>query len=138
MNGLTIDRHALSRYFLEHGELSASFVVQVVKRLRDQDPRVTPALQWLEEQLIAKGTTSDQMVYDEHQRQGATNVTVRNIITSMRLISDVNWAEFFEAVSLVEAALRRDTESGADGFCHPQFAIAAPSRTWLVAPRTAS
>ncbi|HEY5755305.1 MAG TPA: glucoamylase family protein [Steroidobacter sp.] len=110
VNGLTIDRQALSEYFQKHGELSASFVVQVVKRLRDQDPRVTPALQWLEEQLIALGTTSDQMVYDEHQRQGATNVTVRNIITSMRLISDVNWAEFFEAVSLVEAALRRDTD----------------------------
>ncbi|WP_129646082.1 GH36-type glycosyl hydrolase domain-containing protein [Peristeroidobacter agariperforans] len=110
VNGLTIDRQALFRYFQKHGELPASFVVQVVKRLRDQDPRVTPALQWLEEQLIAQGTTSDQMVYDEHQRQGATNVTVRNIITSMRLISDVNWAEFFEAVSLVEAALCRQTD----------------------------
>jgi len=110
VNGLTIDRQALFRYFQRHGELPASFVVQVVKRLRDQDPHVTPALQWLEDQLIAQGTTSDQMVYDEHQRQGATNVTVRNIITSMRLISDVNWAEFFEAVSLVEAALCRDTD----------------------------
>jgi cyclic beta-1,2-glucan synthetase len=110
VNGLTIDRQALSEYFQKHGELSASFVVQVVKRLRDQDPRVTPALQWLEEQLIALGTTSDQMVYDEHQRQGATNVTVRNIITSMRLISDVNWAEFFEEVSLVEAVLCRETD----------------------------
>lgn len=110
VNAASIDRQALSRYFLEHGELSASFVVQIVKRLRDQDPRVTPALQWLEEQLIAKGTTSDQMVHDEHQRQGATNVTVRNIITSMRLISDVNWAEFFESVSLVEAALRGNTD----------------------------
>ena len=39
----------------KHGEFSPSFVVQVVKRLRDQDPRVTPALQWLEEQLIAAG-----------------------------------------------------------------------------------
>ena len=109
VNGFTMDRQALFRYFQKHGELSASFVVQVVKRLRDQDPRVTPALQWLEEQLIAQGTTSDRMVHDEHQRQGATNVTVRNIITSMRLISDVNWAEFFEAVSLVELALCRDT-----------------------------
>lgn len=109
VNGLAIDQQALLRYFQKQGELSPSFVVQLVKRLRDQDPRVTPALQWLEEQLIAQGTTSDRMVYDEHQRQGATNVTVRNIITSMRLVSDVNWAEFFEAVSLVEAALCRDT-----------------------------
>ena len=32
---------------------------------------------------------------------------VRNVITSMRLISDIDWAEFFESVSLVDARLRR-------------------------------
>ena len=42
---------------------------------------------------------------DEHQRQGAATVTVRNIITSMRLISDVDWTELFERISLVDDAL---------------------------------
>ena len=84
----------------------AVFVAQLVKRLRDQDPRVTPALLWLENLLSTQGTSSDVMVRDEHQRQGASNVTVRNIITSMRLISDVNWPDFFEDVSLVDAELR--------------------------------
>jgi cyclic beta-1,2-glucan synthetase len=110
VDALQADQHALLRHYETHGEFSPSFVVQVVKRLRDQDPRVTPALQWLEEQLIAQGTTSDQMVHDEHQRQGSSNITVRNIITSMRLISDVNWPEFFEDVSLVDAALRASTD----------------------------
>ena len=110
VNGLTADPHALFRHHEKSGAFSPSFVVQVVKRLRDQDPRVTPALLWLDEQLIADGTTSDAMVHDEHQRQGAANVTVRNIITSMRLISDVNWPEFFEDVSLVDAALRVESD----------------------------
>ncbi len=87
-----------------------SFAVQLVQRLRDQDPKVTPALMWLEERLAAQGTTADEIVHDEHQSQGATNVTVRNIITSMRLISDVDWTELFESVSLVDDALR----SGSD------------------------
>jgi cyclic beta-1,2-glucan synthetase len=110
VNGFPADPQALFRSHETDGQFSSSFVVQVVKRLRDQDPRVTPALQWLEEQLVAAGTTSDGMVHDEHQRQGAANVTVRNIITSMRLISDVDWPEFFEDVSLVDAALRTDTD----------------------------
>ncbi|MET0497820.1 MAG: glucoamylase family protein [Steroidobacteraceae bacterium] len=110
VNGLKADPHALFRRHQKHGEFSPSFIVQVVKRLRDQDPRVTPAMLWLEEQLIAQGTTSEAMVRDEHQRQGAANVTVRNIITSMRLISDVNWPDFFEEVSLVDAALRVDSD----------------------------
>src|SRR4030095_11233868 len=74
-------------------------------RLRERDPRITPALAWLDQRLAAKLTTADAIVHDEHQRQGAASVTVRNIITSMRLISDVDWTELFERISLVDAAL---------------------------------
>jgi len=94
----------------EQAPLPGSFALQLVQRLRDQDPKVTRALMWLEERLAAQGTTADEIVHDEHQKQGATNVTVRNIITTMRLISDVDWAELFENVSLVDDTLR----SGSD------------------------
>ncbi|MBI3069012.1 MAG: glycosyl transferase, partial [Betaproteobacteria bacterium] len=90
----------------EQAPLPGTFAVQLVQRLRGQDPKVTRALMWLEERLAAQGTTADEIVHDEHQRQGATNVTVRNVITSMRLISDIDWAELFENVSLVDDALR--------------------------------
>jgi cyclic beta-1,2-glucan synthetase len=98
---------------LQHYEddpLPAAFAVQLVQRLREQDPKVTPALVWLDERLAAQGTTADAIVHAEHQRQGATNVTVRNVITSMRLISDVDWADLVESVSLIDEALR----SGSD------------------------
>jgi cyclic beta-1,2-glucan synthetase len=85
--------------------LPTAFAVQMVQRLRDQDPAVMPALRWLDERFVAQGTTADEIVREEHRRQGAMNVTVRNVITSMRLMSDVDWAEFFESVSLVDAAL---------------------------------
>ena len=94
----------------EEGPLPAAFAVQLVQRLRDQDPKVTPALVWLDERLAAQGTTVDAIVHDEHQRQGATNVTVRNVITSMRLISDVDWADLVESVSLIDEALRPGSE----------------------------
>src|SRR5204862_1348661 len=80
--------------------------VQLFQRLRDQDPAVTPALRWLEELLAAQGTTAEATVRQEHQRQAAMNVTVRNVITSMRLISWFDWAQFVESVSLVDATLR--------------------------------
>ena len=41
----------------------------------------------------------------EHQEQVATHATVRNVITSMRLLSSADWADFFESVSLVHEAL---------------------------------
>ena len=119
IDGAGLDVQALLVRQQDAARLSNSFIVQLVKRLRDQDPRVTPALTWLERHLEAQGTTAEQMVHDEHQRQGASNVTVRNIITSMRLVSEVNWPDFFEDVSLVDEVLR----SGSD-FANMDF----PSR----------
>ena len=89
----------------EGAQFTDAFAVQLVHRLRDQDPRIVPALTWLDERLAARGTTADEVVRDEHQRQGAATVTVRNIITSMRLISDVDWTELFERISFVDDVL---------------------------------
>ena len=85
---------------------SKAFLVQLVYRLRDQDPSIAPALEWLDQQLTRQGTTADAAVHDEHQRQVGNSLTVRNIITSMRLISDVDWTEQFERVSLVDEVFK--------------------------------
>jgi cyclic beta-1,2-glucan synthetase len=88
------------------GPLVTAFAVQLVQRLREQDPAVTPALEWLDERLAAQGTTADDIVRLEHQRQAAMNVTVRNVIMSMSLMSSLDWAAFFESVSLVDEVLQ--------------------------------
>ncbi|WP_296554946.1 glucoamylase family protein [Pigmentiphaga sp.] len=92
------------------GPLSEIFAAQLSKRLRDQDPRETPALAWLEDRLVKQGSSRDDVVEKAQQRQGASNVSVRNVITSMRLISDIDWADWFESVSLPDELLR--TSSG--------------------------
>ncbi len=80
----------------ESDPLVTAFAVQLVQRLREQDRAVTPALLWLDQRLEAQGTTSDDIVRVEHQRQAAMNVTVRNVILSMSLMSALDWTEFFE------------------------------------------
>ncbi|HVB56534.1 MAG TPA: glucoamylase family protein [Candidatus Acidoferrales bacterium] len=89
--------------------LPRAFAVALLQRLRDLDPVVRPVLLWLDERLTEQKTTAEEIVRLEHQQQAAMNVTVRNIITSMRLMSDVEWPEFFESVSLVDVILGRDT-----------------------------
>jgi cellobiose phosphorylase len=93
----------LRRY--EEGTLDIAFAVVLLGRLRDQDPQVNPALAWLDRRLAEQGTTADDVVAVEHQRQAAMNATVRNVITSMRQISAFDWSAFFESVSLVDEAL---------------------------------
>ncbi|MFN8423090.1 MAG: hypothetical protein U0470_06755 [Anaerolineae bacterium] len=106
LDGRSPERGASTLRAYESGPLVTAFAVQLVQRLRDSDPGVTPALLWLDERLAAQGTTPDDIVRVEHQRQAAMNVTVRNVILSMSLMSALDWSAFFETVSLVDDVLR--------------------------------
>ncbi|MGE3839050.1 MAG: glucoamylase family protein [Hyphomonadaceae bacterium] len=101
---------------LDNAPWSTAFAVQLAQRLRDHDPDTTPALEWLNKRLAAEETDTEAIVRKEVQRQGETNVSVRNIITSMRLVSTINWAEWFESVSPVDRVLRQ-----AGGFAAMDF-----------------
>ncbi|MGE6790531.1 GH36-type glycosyl hydrolase domain-containing protein [Pseudomonas guineae] len=96
--------------------LNESFAAQLAKRLRDHDPLTTPTLGWLEERLGAQGSNIDEVVQHAQQRQGASNLSVRNIINSMRLISSIDWALLFESVSLVDARLATGSDFAAMDF----------------------
>src|ERR1700730_12772462 len=51
--------------------------------------------------------TAEDAIRNEHQRQAAAQVSVANVLTSLRLCSTLNWSDYFEAVSLVEQVLQR-------------------------------
>jgi cyclic beta-1,2-glucan synthetase len=86
-----------------------AFIVQLIQRLRDQDLDVLPAFEWLEKQLgDYHHTNTHDVTQLEHNRQATAQVTVGNIISSMRLLSALNWQEFVESVSLVDPILSRD------------------------------
>jgi cyclic beta-1,2-glucan synthetase len=82
-----------------------AFLVQLIQRLRYQDPKGIPAVNWLNDRLAEKKTTAEEMVTSVHSRQSANNQTVRNIITSFRTMNLFDWQEFFEKVSPVQAIL---------------------------------
>ena len=89
--------------------LSETVAAQIAKRLRGYDPAEMPLLNWLEDRLDQQGRTIDDVVTTAQLRMGASNVSMRNIVTSMRLLSDMDWAEFFEDVSLVDARFGEDS-----------------------------
>lgn len=107
------ERHSFhletSSFTFHTGPLAEPFTAQLAKRLRGLDPRSSPLVGWLDEQLSRRGETIDDMVQHAQQRQGAANVTVRNIITSMRFVSSIDWAELFESISPVDTRLRQQS-----------------------------
>jgi cyclic beta-1,2-glucan synthetase len=90
------------------GRLSAPFVIELLHWLRDQPSSAAPAWSALQRTLEAQGDSAEEMLRAEHHRRAADQLAIGNIITSMRLLSSIDWPLFFERVSLVEQILRED------------------------------
>ena len=87
------------------GPIPDAFAVEFVHMLRDQHSGVVPALAWLDDRLSERGTTTELAIAYEQERQVRATVTVRNIITSMRMISEIDWMTLVERISLVDDVL---------------------------------
>ncbi len=89
-------------------QLHTSYVLQLLQRLREYGPRLSAVRAAVDTHLSAQQMTSEDAIRSEHQRQAAAQVSVANVITSLRLCSALDWSQYFEAVSLVERILQRD------------------------------
>ncbi len=89
---------------------SRAFFVQLVHRLRDQDAALPSMLERLNARLAPHAINWEEWMRQEHSSQAAANLTVRNLVTSMRAMSALDWQGLVESVSLVDACLRRSSE----------------------------
>jgi cyclic beta-1,2-glucan synthetase len=71
VNGRAAEPEALLGRDLSPKSFSPAFTVQLLQRLRDQDPRVTPALQWLEARLAALARGTPRRAGNHRGRDGA-------------------------------------------------------------------
>jgi cyclic beta-1,2-glucan synthetase len=94
--------------FQPRSQWSDTFVVHLLQALRDHGPKAGFAIECLECHFGQRGIRSHEVVRREHQRQAGNQVTVGNCVTSLRLLSALDWTEFFEKTSRVEAVLRED------------------------------
>ena len=85
----------------------STYVVQLLHRAREYDLRRSPLQAAIEDYLGARGITAEAVVREEHQRQAASQASMANVITSLRLCDTVDWRTYVEEVSLVDHVLRR-------------------------------
>jgi cyclic beta-1,2-glucan synthetase len=88
--------------------LHTAYVVQLLQRLREYGPRLSAVRAAVDEHLRARRTAAEDAIRGEHQRQAAAQVSVANVITSLRLCGTLDWSQHFESISLVERVLQRD------------------------------
>ncbi len=90
--------------------LHAAYVVQLLQLMREYGRRLSAVRSAVDEYLAAQNMTSEDAIRSEHQRQAAAQVSVANVITSLRLCSTLDWSQYFEAVSAVERVQQRDPD----------------------------
>ena len=134
-NGHAAEPVAALRRDARGAALPTAFAVQLVQRLRDQDPEVTPALGWLEERLARAGHDRrrdrarrapapgrDERHGPQHHHQHAPDLR-------RRLDGVVR-----DASAWSTTMLRAGGDFADDGFRRPATSTAAPSRSWRAAP----
>ncbi|MFA5205287.1 MAG: glucoamylase family protein [Lentisphaeria bacterium] len=88
--------------------LSSAFVAEFCQRLSRQSPELHLARSWLEQRLAEQGLSIEQRVHQESQNQAADQVSVSHSLASLRFLGAMDWKEFVETLSVVEAVLRTD------------------------------
>ncbi len=66
--------------------LSGAFVAAFTRKLQGKECRVALSLNWMEQQLVTQGFSSEELVGTENQKQAALQVSVRNSIGTLRLL----------------------------------------------------
>ncbi|HAL92510.1 MAG TPA: cyclic beta 1-2 glucan synthetase, partial [Verrucomicrobia bacterium] len=88
--------------------LTTPFIAELVANIDGVNPSLGLALNWLEQELSDRGQTIERIQQSENQGQAANLVTTSNCITSVRTMAAIDWPDFVEAASAIEAILRRD------------------------------
>lgn len=95
-----------------------------VRRLRGREPSDRPLLAWLIDHPEQRGRLLQSVGQGAQDGQGATQATMRNIVTRMMAPSVTDWAEHFGQVSVIDAL-----PCGARVFAVRDFATRRPCRT---------
>jgi len=88
--------------------LVSPFIAELTRQLSGKGPGLALALSWIEQRLTENGLTSIELISSENQKQAADQVSVKNSIDSLRLLSAMDWRDFVEEHSVVEQILRKD------------------------------
>ena len=89
--GHDLDGCCTCRGLEANGRLSPAFVVELMQWLRDQPPIAAPAWHALQRALEAQGDSPDELLRGEHQREATEQLAIGNVITTMRLLSAIDW-----------------------------------------------
>lgn len=115
--------HILAEMAESAPPLSNHFVEEFCSRMNAQGPEMATVQSWLQHRLFSDGLTREQLQRVENQIQAADQVLIGHSIGSLRSLGAMDWKQFVETMSCVEATLRTDP-----GGIYPQMDFATRDR----------
>ena len=88
--------------------MTSAFVAELVRRLQGHGNVLSLPLTWVDQCLAEQGITSESLIQSFSQQLAASQLSISNSIAGLRLLSETDWADFAETISVVEQVLRND------------------------------
>ncbi len=87
---------------------TSAFIAELVRRLQGHGSLMSLPLSWIEHKVSTTGHTTADLIANFNKQLARNQVSVSNIIIGLRKLNEVDWADFAEAMSLVEQLLHQD------------------------------
>lgn len=89
-------------------ELTPAFVEYLIRKLRKKGSKTLWMIDCLDSILAQKSKTTDSFISIDHYNQAVTQISIGNIINSLRTLSGFDSTALFESLSEVERILKQD------------------------------
>ena len=88
--------------------MTGAFVAELTRGMHGRSAVLAMPASWVEQWVAHGGHRIEELVHAESQQQASDQVSIGNSIGSLRFLSNLDWREFVETMSLVDRALRED------------------------------
>ncbi len=92
----------------ELDDITPAFVEYLIKKLRKKGSKTLWMINCIDGILAQKSTTTDSFISMDHLNQAVTQVSIGNVINSLRILSGFDSTVLFEDLSEVERILKQD------------------------------
>ncbi|KNZ41694.1 glycosyl transferase [Acetobacterium bakii] len=91
-------------------EENAYFIDHLFYHLRRSGRSYAGIIKAMDENFVKQGSTTEEIIQNEHNIQSMMTVSMSNCITSLHYFSSLNWADIFDTISFVELILKHDPD----------------------------
>lgn len=88
--------------------VNPSYVEYLLRKLRREEVESSEIISCLEKKLLEFNTTIEKVINEEHKEQAARKISIENAITSLNVVSTIDWNDIFESLCFVNKILRED------------------------------